>query len=62
MPIPRNVEIVYQTTSKMKNKKRRVLVTFKVMIDYLVKNKSKLPKNIDFDFIRIPQALNSNDL
>lgn len=46
----------------MKNKKRRVLVTFKVMIDYLVKNKSKLPKNIDFDFIRIPQALNSNDL
>ena len=46
----------------MKNKKKKVLVTFKVMIDYLIENKSKLPKNIDFNFVKIPQALNSKEL
>ena len=46
----------------MKNKKKKVLVTFKVMIDYLIENKSKLPKNIDFSFVKIPQALNSKEL
>lgn len=43
-------------------KKRKVLVTFKIMIDYLLKNKLKWPKNIIFHFIKIPQALNSNEL
>ena len=40
----------------------KVLVTFKIMIDFLKINKNKLPKNLKFKFLNIPQALNAKRL
>jgi D-3-phosphoglycerate dehydrogenase len=39
-----------------------VLVTFKIMINFIRKNKNKLPKNLNFKLLNIPQALNEKKL
>ena len=40
----------------------KILVTYRVMINFLRKNKKILPKNFIFDFYEVPQALNAKKL